>query len=92
MTTFFKLMFWLSQVMLGFPSVLIAIDLITKGKADGIINGIGLLLAWIGATLVWGLATLMSNTSQHATPSIATASTTPPPRATPSYSADWGKQ
>jgi len=88
MTTFFKLMFWTSQVVLGFPSVLIAIDLISKGKADGIINGIGLLLAWIGATLVWGLATLMSNTSA----SVTTTSITTPSHAATSYSADWGKQ
>jgi hypothetical protein len=34
-------------------------ELLTQDKATGIINVIGVFLAWIGGTLVWGLAALI---------------------------------
>ncbi len=55
----FKFFFWVHQVLLGLPSVAVGVDLLTSGQAAGIINAIGLLLAWIGGTLVWGLAAIM---------------------------------
>jgi hypothetical protein len=43
----------------GIPSFFVGGDILFTGKTDGIIQAIGLLLAWIGGTLVWGLAALM---------------------------------
>jgi hypothetical protein len=40
------------------------LELLSKGQAEGIISVIGFFLAWIGGTLVWGLAALI-----HARPS-----------------------
>ena len=54
-----KVVFWIHQVFLGLPSVAIGADLLVEGKTEGIINAIGLLLAWIGGTLVFGLAAFM---------------------------------
>jgi hypothetical protein len=50
---------WIHQVLLGLPSALIGLDLLLQGQTSGVIAAIGLLLAWIGGTLVWGLAALM---------------------------------
>jgi hypothetical protein len=58
-STGFKLLFWIHQGIVGLPAMSIGADLLLKGKSEGIINAIGLLLAWIGGTLVWGLAALM---------------------------------
>ena len=55
----FKILFWIHQVVLGVPSMFFALELVTKGKATGIINVIGVFLAWIGGTLVWGLAAII---------------------------------
>ena len=55
----FKTLFWVHQALLGLPSVSIGLDLIVEGKTTGIINAIGLLLARIGGTLLWGFASLM---------------------------------
>src|SRR5262245_12327753 len=46
----FILLFWIRQVVLGLPSVVLGIDLLSKGQAQGIINVIGSLLAWIGGS------------------------------------------
>jgi hypothetical protein len=66
----FKIAFWVHQVFLGIPSVWIGIDLVTNGKTEGIINAMGLLLAWIGGTLVWGLAALMYRRPAFELPNI----------------------
>jgi uncharacterized membrane protein YeaQ/YmgE (transglycosylase-associated protein family) len=58
-STIFKVLFWIHQVVLGLPSMIVGLDILLQGESRGIINGIGLLLAWIGGTLVWGLAALM---------------------------------
>jgi hypothetical protein len=55
----FQVLFWIHQVVVGLPSMGFGLDLITQGKAQGIINVIGLFLAWTGGTLVWGFAVLM---------------------------------
>jgi hypothetical protein len=47
-------------------------ELITQGKAEGIINVIGLFLAWIGGTLVWGLAVLMHQRPSYDLPPLFT--------------------
>jgi hypothetical protein len=55
----FKFLFWIHQVVLGLPSMFFAWELLAQGKATGIINVIGVFLAWIGGTLVWGLAAII---------------------------------
>jgi hypothetical protein len=55
----FKILFWIHQVILGLPSATIGLDLVIRGQTDGILAAIGLLLAWIGGTLVWGFAALI---------------------------------
>jgi hypothetical protein len=55
----FKFLFWVHQILLGVPSIGFGFDLLVQGKTQGIISVIGFLLAWIGGTLVWGLAALM---------------------------------
>jgi hypothetical protein len=61
-------LFWVHQVLLGVPSVYIAIDFIDAVVKEPdrpliAINGYyilpPLLLGWIGGTLLWGLASLM---------------------------------
>ena len=37
----FIVLFWIHQVVLGLPSVSFGVDLLTEGKADGIINVAG---------------------------------------------------
>jgi hypothetical protein len=69
----FKIIFWGHQVFLGIPSVWIGVDLITNGKIEGIINAIGLLLAWIGGTLVWGLAALIYRKPAFELPNVVSA-------------------
>ena len=66
----FKLLFWVHQVVLGLPSMFFAWELLTQGKASGIINVIGVFLAWIGGTLVWGLAALMHQRTVYELPSV----------------------
>ena len=55
----FKILFWVHQVILGLPAATIGLDLVIRGQTEGILAAIGLLLAWIGGTQVWGLAALM---------------------------------
>jgi hypothetical protein len=64
----FKILFWVHQVLFGLPSLLIGgdfINIIVKSPDRPLIaiNGyyalIPVLLAWIGGTLLWGLASLM---------------------------------
>ena len=55
----FKVLFSIHQVLLGLPSMGFGFELLTQGKTQGIINVIGLFLAWIGGTLVWGFAALI---------------------------------
>ena len=55
----FKILFWIHQVILGLPAATIGLDLVIRGQTEGILAAIGLLLAWIGGTLVWGLAVLI---------------------------------
>ena len=55
----FKILFWIHQVILGLPAATIGLDLVIRGQTEGILAAIGLLLAWIGGTLVWGLAALI---------------------------------
>src|SRR5262249_29230666 len=56
------------QVVLGLPAATIGLDLVIRGQTEGILAAIGLLLAWIGGTLMWGLAVLIH---QERNPSIA---------------------
>jgi hypothetical protein len=52
-------LFWVHQVILGLPSAVLGLDLLMAGETQGIINVIGLFLAWIGGTLMWGFAVLI---------------------------------
>ena len=65
-----KVLFWIHQFFLGIPSMFFGLDLLTHGKTDGIINVIGLLLVWIGGTLVWGLAAIMYERSDYELPAL----------------------
>ena len=64
----FKILFWIHQVLLGLPSALIGLDLLLEGETSG--EAIVLLLAWIGGTLVWGLAALMHQRTVYELPSV----------------------
>jgi hypothetical protein len=55
----FKILFWIHQAVLGLPSATIGLDLIIRGQTEGILAAFGLLLAWIGGTLMWGFAALI---------------------------------
>jgi hypothetical protein len=72
-SSIFKVLFWIHQILLGLPSAFIGLDLITEGKETGIINAIGLLLAWIGGTLVWGLAAIMHQRPVYELPPVFAA-------------------
>jgi hypothetical protein len=45
--------------MFGLPSAAIGLDLLINRTTEGRIPVIGLFLAWIGGTLLWGLASLL---------------------------------
>ena len=64
----FKILFWIHQVLLGLPSALISLDLLLEGETSG--EAVVLLLAWIGGTLVWGLAALMHQRTIYELPSV----------------------
>ena len=64
----FKILFWIHQVLLGLPSALIGLDLLLEGETSG--EAVVLLLAWIGGTLVWGLAALMHQRTIYELPSV----------------------
>jgi len=64
----FKILFWIHQVLLGLPSALIGLDLLLGGETSG--EAVVLLLAWIGGTLVWGLAALMHQRTVYELPSV----------------------
>jgi hypothetical protein len=66
----FKVLFWVHQILLGLPSITIGLDLLTEGKTVGIVYAIGFLLAWIGGTLVWGLAAIMHQRPVYELPSF----------------------
>jgi uncharacterized membrane protein (DUF485 family) len=55
----FRVLFWVHQVLFGLPSALLAFEVFTGGTTLGLIHVIGLFLAWIGGTLLWGLASLL---------------------------------
>jgi len=55
---FFVLLFWLHQIVLGIPSMVFGVQLLTR-KAEGNLDTLGFLLAWIGGTLCWGFAILV---------------------------------
>jgi integrase len=65
----FKFLFWGHQLILGLPSAGFALDLLIEGKAQGIVSVIGIFLAWIGGTLVWGLAALIHDKQVYDLPS-----------------------
>jgi hypothetical protein len=69
----FKFLFWIHQLLLGLPSVSIGLDLVIQGQTIAIINAIGLLLAWIGGTLVWGLAAIMHRRPVYELPPVIAA-------------------
>ena len=69
----FKVLFWIHQIVLGLPSVSIGLDLVIEGKAEALFNAIGLLLAWIGGTLVWGIAALIHGRRTFDLPPIFSA-------------------
>lgn len=60
----FKILFWVHQVVIGVPAAFIGFEILSTGTSDGIVNAIGLLLAWIGGTLLWGLAALIHRHTQ----------------------------
>jgi hypothetical protein len=64
----FKILFRIHQVLLGLPSALIGLDLLLEGETSG--EAVVLLLAWIGGTLVWGLAALMHQRTIYELPSV----------------------
>jgi len=66
----FKLLFWINQIILGLPCFYFGIDLVTRGRTDGIINVIGLFLAWIGGSLTWGMAALMHERFSFSLPAV----------------------
>jgi hypothetical protein len=64
----FRVLFWIHQVLVGLPSVLLVLELfhILRTNPDTLLvttQGFGLamalLLTWIGGTLLWGLASLL---------------------------------
>ena len=57
--TTLTVMFWIHQVFFGLPSVGLGLDLLITGKATGILNVIGMFLAWIGGSLAWGFGALI---------------------------------
>jgi hypothetical protein len=59
MSILFKVFFWVTQFLFVLPALKIGGDLLIQGKTEGVIAAIALLLAWIGGTLVWGLASIM---------------------------------
>jgi hypothetical protein len=61
----FKILFWIHQVILGVPSFVIGLDLVIEGRTEGILAALGLLLAWIGGTLLWGFAALIHQKQTH---------------------------
>ncbi len=69
----FQVLFWIHQLVLGLPSVGIGLDLLVEGKATGNINAIGFLLAWIGGTLVWGLAAIIHQRPVYELPPVLAA-------------------
>jgi hypothetical protein len=66
----FKLFFWITQIVLGLPCLFYGFELVTRGRADGIINVIGLFLAWIGGTLTWGIAAIMHERFYFSLPAV----------------------
>src|SRR5215831_2699531 len=56
-------LFWVHQVLFGWPSAVIGLDLLGFVTTDrtplGLVPVMGLFLAWIGGTLLWGLASLL---------------------------------
>jgi hypothetical protein len=69
----FQFLFWVHQIFLGLPSVGFGFQLLMEGKTQGIISVIGFLLAWIGGTLVWGLAALMHQRPVYDLPRVFAA-------------------
>jgi hypothetical protein len=64
----FRVLFWIHQVLVGLPSVLLFLELfnISVRELDtmlittrGFALAIPLLLTWIGGSLLWGLASLL---------------------------------
>jgi|SRR5262252_8316562 len=64
----FRVLFWIHQVLVGLPSVLLVLELfhIVRTNPDTLLIttqgeglAIPLLLTWIGGTLLWGLASLI---------------------------------
>jgi hypothetical protein len=66
----FKVLFWVHQIILGLPSVGYGLDLLVEGKVQGVISVIGIFLAWIGGTLVWGFGALMHQRMSYDLPPI----------------------
>ena len=69
----FKVLFWVHQVVLGLPSVGFGLNLLIEGTVQGVISVIGVFLAWIGGTLVWGLAALMHQRMSYDLPPVFAA-------------------
>ena len=68
----FRVLFWIHQVLVGVPSVLLFLELFNIVRTDpntllistrGFALAIPLLLIWIGGTLLWGLASLLHRSS-----------------------------
>lgn len=55
----FAILFWIHNIVFGGSSALIAIELLSTGKATGVINAIALALIWIGGSITWGFAALI---------------------------------
>ena len=58
----FKVLFWIHQFVFGLPAMMIILYILAPQSDPGLAVGtlsITGLLAWIGGTLVWGLAAIM---------------------------------
>jgi hypothetical protein len=75
----FTLLFWIHQAVFGAPSFFYGADIIINGKTDGILNVIGLFLAWIGGTLTWGIAALIHRHLRFSLPSAYRVPVQQPP-------------
>lgn len=68
--TFFQVMFWIHQLVLGIPAVGLALNLIITRQAEGALYSICFFLAWIGGSLTWGFATLIHKSEKLELPGV----------------------
>ena len=76
----FKILFWIHQFLFEVPSMLTSLTILTGQTSEnglsvafGLLSVSGLFLAWIGGTLVWGLAAIMHRRPAYDLPSVFAA-------------------